>query len=195
MWTLAPDPGSTLQHRAPIDLAGLKGKDVGVNGVKTGGEILALQTLGGAGIDINDMKEVGIPYVDVRAVMGQRTVGVVVPADIFYHQMLDAGFESISNPVREYQGNVPVTVWTVKGDWVTAHGGAAGSFLASVREAVAFYGDLTNLAAAQKVGAMVNLVELAKAPKEFVPAGVALNVKEMQEGIDVMVYFGLLERP
>lgn len=177
------------------DLAGLKDTAIGVGGVKTGGDIPALQALDGAGIDINDVKEVGIPYAGMQAALEQGTVDAVVPADSFCHQMLDAGFESISNPVREYQGNMPVTVWTVKHDWVAAHGAASEGFLASMCEAVAFCEYPTNLAAVQKVDVMVNRVELAKVPKEFVLADVTLNVKEAQAGIDAMVHFGLLERP
>ena len=77
---------------------------------------IELQALEGAGVDVDSVKEVAIPYAGMQAALEQGTVDAVVPADSFYHQMVDAGFVSISNPVREYQGNMPVTVWTAKKD-------------------------------------------------------------------------------
>lgn len=176
------------------DLAGLKGKTIGVVGVKTGGDIPVLQALEGAGINIDDVKEVAIPYAGMQAALEQGTVDAVVPADSFYHQLLDAGFISISNPVREYQGNMPVTVWTAKTDWLDKNSATAEKFLAAMTEAVAFYEDPSNLAAVQKINATANQIDIAKAPKDFVPADVTINVKEAQDGIDAMVHFELMEK-
>lgn len=173
----------------------LAGKTIGVVGVKSGGDIPVLQALEGAGVDVNSVKEVAIPYAGMQAAVEQGTVDAVVPADSFYHQMIDAGFVSISNPVREYQGNMPVTVWTAKKDWLAGDGSvAAKKFVAAMDEAVTFYSDPANLAAVQKVNATVNQLDIAKAPKAFVPADVTFNVKEAQAGIDAMVHFGLLEK-
>lgn len=173
----------------------LAGKTIGVVGVKSGGDIPVLQALEGAGIDVNTVKEVAIPYAGMQAALEQGTVDAVVPADSFYHQMVDAGFVSISNPVREYQGNMPVTVWTAKKDWLAGEGSeAAKKFTAAMTEAVAFYSDPANLAAVQKVNATVNQIDAAKAPKAFVPADVTFNVAEAQAGIDAMVHFGLLDK-
>lgn len=176
------------------DLAGLKGKTIGVVGVKSGGDIPVLQALEGAGIDINDVKEVAIPYAGMQAALEQGTVDAVVPADSFYHQLIDAGFVSISNPVREYQGNMPVTVWTAKTDWLTTDGATAEKFLAAMKDAVVFYQDPANLAAVQKINATANQIDIAKAPKAFVPADVTFNVAEAQAGIDAMVHFGLMKK-
>lgn len=177
------------------DLEGLTGKTIGVVGVKSGGDIPVLQALEGAGVDVNSVKEVAIPYAGMQAALEQGTVDAVVPADSFYHQMVDAGFTPISSPVREYQASMPVTVWTGKADWVAGDGAAAASkFDAAMTEAVAFYSDPANLAAVQKVHAGVNQIDIAKAPKGFVPADVTINVKEAQSGIDAMVHFGLLEK-
>ena len=177
------------------DLPGLKGKTIGVVGVKSGGDIPVLQALEGAGIKIDEVKEVAIPYAGMQAALEQGTVDAVVPADSFYHQMLDAGFVSISNPVREYQGNMPVTVWTAKKDWLAKDGATAEKFVAAMTDAVSFYEDPANLAAVQKINATANQIDIAKAPKEFVPADVTFNVKEAQSGIDAMVHFGLLAKP
>ena len=176
------------------DLSGLKGKTIGVVGVKTGGDIPVLQALEGAGVNLDDVKEVAIPYAGMQAALEQGTVDAVVPADSFYHQLLDAGFKSISNPVREYQGNMPVTVWTAKTDWLGKNSETAEKFLAAMTDAVAFYEDPANLADIQKINATANQIDVSEAPKEFVPADVTFNVKEAQDGIDAMVHFGLMEK-
>lgn len=191
----AENSGVVVSKKSGItDLAGLKGKTIGVVGVKTGGDIPVLQALEGAGINVSDVKEVAVPYSGMQAALEQGTVDAVVPADSFYHQMIAAGFVSISNPVREYQANMPVTVWTAKKDWLAANAAPAEKFLAAMTEAVAFYEDPANLAAVQKVNATVNQIDVAKAPKAFVPADVTINEKEAQAGIDAMVHFGLLKK-
>lgn len=175
-------------------LADLKGKTIGVVGVKSGGDIPVLQALEGAGVMLNEAKEVAVPYAGMQAALEQGTVDAVVPADSFYHQMLDAGAVSISNPVREYQGNMPVTVWTAKQDWLGSNAETATKFISAMEKAVAFYGDEKNLESIQAINAKVNQIDVAKAPKAFVPADVTFNKAEAQSGIDAMVHFGLVAK-
>ncbi|WP_371130870.1 ABC transporter substrate-binding protein [Arthrobacter sp. SDTb3-6] len=187
--------GVLVSKRSGItSLKGLAGKTIGVVGVKSGGDIPVLQALEGAGVDVNGVKEVAIPYSGMQAALEQGTVDAVVPVDQFYRQMLGAGFVSISNPVREYQANMPVTVWTAKKDWLASNGAEATKFVAAMKEAVAYYKDPANLAAVQKVNAEVNQIDVAKAPKAFVPADTTINEAEAQAGIDAMVHFGLLKK-
>lgn len=176
-------------------LADLKGKTIGVVGVKSGGDIPVLQALEGAGVKLDEAKEVAIPYAGMEAALEQGTVDAVVPADSFYHQMRDSGYKSISNPVREYQGNMPVTVWTAKKDWLDSNAESANKFLSAMKQAVAFYEDEANLKTVQEAHAKVNQIDVAKAPKEFVPADVTFNKAEAQSGIDAMVHFGLVANP
>jgi NitT/TauT family transport system substrate-binding protein len=176
-------------------LADLKGKTIGVMGVKSGGDIPVLQALEGAGVSPDDVKEVAVPYSGMQAAVEQKTVDAVVPADSFYHQMVEAGYRTISNPVREYQANMPVTVWTSTNEWLAGNGETAGKFVAAMEDAAEFYNDDANLAAIQEVHAKVNQIDVAKAPKAFVPVSVPINVKEAQSGIDAMEHFGLLNDP
>lgn len=176
-------------------LSDLKGKTIGVVGVKSGGDIPVLQALEGAGISVDEVSEVAIPYAGMQAALEQKTVDAVVPADSFYHQMLDAGFISISNPVREYQGNMPVTVWTAKQDWVGENAETANKFLSAMEEAVGFYEDDANLEKVREVHAQVNQIDASGAPTDFVPADVTVNKAEAQSGIDAMVHFGLMAQP
>lgn len=173
-------------------LAGLEGKTIGVVGVNTGGDIPVLQALEGAGVDVDTVKEVAIPYSGMQAALEQGTVDAVVPADSFYHQMLDAGFVSISNPVREYQANMPVTVWTARTDWLSNNGDDAKKFIDAMDEAIEMYEDPANLDLVKEMHATVNQIDPSAAPETYVPADATINLAEAQSGIDAMEHFGLL---
>lgn len=175
------------------DLSDLEGKAIGVVGVNTGGDIPVLQAIEGAGLDADDVDRVAIPYSGMQAALEQGTVDAVVPADSFYHQMLDAGFVSISNPVREYQGNMPVTVWTARQDWLDENGEVAQKFTAAMDEAIAMYEDPDHLDLVKEMHAEVNQIDPSEAPESYVPADVTLNLGEAQSGIDAMANFGLID--
>jgi len=176
------------------DLGDLKGKTIGVVGVKSGGDIPVLQALEAAGVKENEIKEVAVPYAGMEAALEQGTVDAVVPADSFYHQMSEKGYKTISNPVQEFQSNMPVTVWTVQKQWLEQNAETAKKFTDAMTDAVKFYQDPANLEEVRKVHAEANQIDIAKAPKTFVPADVTFNVAEAQAGIDAMVHFGLIEK-
>ncbi|GAB2746486.1 ABC transporter substrate-binding protein [Sinomonas soli] len=187
--------GVVVAKDSPIKgLKDLAGKTIGVVGVKTGGDIPVLQALEGAGVDVSTVKEVAVPYAGMQAALERKTVDAVVAADSFYHQILSAGYVSISNPVREYQANMPVTVWTSTAQWLAQNAAAAKKFDDAMAEAVAYYSDPSHLEDVRKVYATVNQVDISKAPKTFVPADVTFNVKEAQDGVDAMKHFGLLQK-
>lgn len=188
--------GVLVAEDSPIKtLADLKGKTIGVVGVKTGGDIPVLQALEDSGVSVEDVKEVAVPYAGMEAAVEQNTVDAVVPADSFYHQMIESGYRSISNPVREYQANMPVTVWTSTNEWLASNGETAGKFVAAMEDAAEFYNDDANLAAVQEIHAKTNQIDVAEAPAAFVPVSVPVNIKEAQSGIDAMEHFGLLTDP
>jgi NitT/TauT family transport system substrate-binding protein len=176
------------------ELKQLEGKTIGVVGVKSGGDIPVLQALEAAGVSVDSVKEVAIPYSGMEAALEQKTVDAVVPADSFYHQMQEKGYVSISSPVKEFQANMPVTVWTAQKAWLGQNGSTAEKFLGAMEKAVADYNDPNNLEAVRAVYAKVNQADIAKAPKSFVPADVTFNVAEAQAGIDAMEHFGLLKK-
>lgn len=175
------------------DLGDLKGKTIGVVGVKSGGDIPVLQALEAAGVPESEITEVAVPYAGMEAALEQGTVDAVVPADSFYHQMTEKGYKTISNPVQEFQSNMPVTVWTVQKQWLQQNSETATQFTDAMTEAVEFYQDPANLEEVRKVHAEVNQIDVEKAPKSFVPADVTFNIAEAQSGIDAMVHFGLVE--
>jgi NitT/TauT family transport system substrate-binding protein len=174
----------------------LKGKTIGVVGVKTGSDIPVLQAIEDAGLNVEDIKEVAIPYSGMQAAIEQKTVDAVVPADTFYHQMIDAGYKSIASPVLEYQANMPVTVWTATKEWAAANPGTAEKFNEAMQKAQEFYSDKANVDAVKAVTAEVNQVDAVKVNADnYVPVSVAVNTKTGQAGIDAMEHFGLVENP
>ncbi|NKX54214.1 ABC transporter substrate-binding protein [Arthrobacter mobilis] len=177
-------------------IADLKGKTIGVVGVKTGSDIPVLQAIEDAGLKVEDIKEVAIPYSGMQAAIEQKTVDAVVPADTFYHQMIDAGYTSIANPVLDYQANMPVTVWTATKEWVAANPGTAEKFNDAMEKAAEFYSDKANIDEVKALTAEVNQVDVSQVDAgNYVPVSVAVNTTTGQAGIDAMEHFGLVKDP
>lgn len=173
----------------------LKGKTIGVIGVKTGSDLPVFQALEDAGVAADEFNEVSIPYAGMQAALETGTVDAVVPSDIFYHQMIAAGFPSIGNPVREYQGNQPGTLWLSTAQWTETNAATAQAFVAAMEDAVAFYSDESNLEEVQKIHAEVNQIPVDQAPAEFALADTAFDAKASQSGLDAMARFKLIDHP
>lgn len=176
-------------------LKDLKGKTVGVVGIKTGSDIPLFQALEAVGINEGEFSEVSVPYAGMQAALEQHTVDAVLPSGTFYQQMIDAGFTSLANPIREFQGNQPGTLWVATDQWLGANAETAQKFVDAMRDAVSFYQDPENLEAVRKTNAEVNQIDVDKAPTTFVPASVDFNIAESQSGLDAMAHFGLIEKP
>lgn len=176
-------------------LEDLEGRTIGVVGVNTGSDIPVLQALEAVGVDASTVSQIEIPYAGMEAALEQDTVDAVVPTDTFYHQMVEAGYPVLSNPVREYQGNMPGTVWMATEDWLSDNAETAEAFLAAMEQAVAFYEDENNIDSVKAAYAEVNQVDTSEAPDTFVPADVTINRAESQAGIDAMVHFDLMQNP
>ncbi|MFC9935235.1 ABC transporter substrate-binding protein [Glutamicibacter sp. NPDC127525] len=176
-------------------LADLKGKTIGVIGVKTGSDLPVFQALEDAGVGADEFSEVGMPYAGMQAAVETGTVDAVVPSDVFYHQMVAAGFPSLGNPVREYQGNQPGTLWLSTSQWSGANPDTAKAFVSAMKEAVEFYSDAANLEEVQKIHAEVNQIPVEKAPTRFALAGTAFDAEASQSGLDAMARFELIDKP
>ncbi len=188
--------GVMVRADSGIDsLDDLEGKVIGVQGVKSGGDIPVLQALEAAGVDIKDVTEVAIPYSGMEAALEQNTVDAVVPADSYFHQMEKAGYKSIASPVRDYQASMPVTVWSATDIWVAENGDTAEKFIAAMEKSVAFYSDEANLEEVRAITAEVNNKELDEVGTSYVPASVPINVAEAQAGIDAIEHFELVSDP
>jgi NitT/TauT family transport system substrate-binding protein len=177
-------------------VADLKGKNVAVVGVNTGGDIPMLQAAAAAGIDPKSITEIAVPYAGMQAALEQGTVDAAFAADTFYHQLIDAGFKSIASPVREFQGNMPVTVWAATDAWLKSNPGTAKKFNDAMTKAATFYTDPANVKAIVDITARIKQVDAAKVnPKSYVPVNISINLATGQAGIDAMKDLGFVSKP
>ena len=113
----------------------------------------------------------------MQAALEQGTVDAAFVADSYYHQLVDAGFKSIASPVREFQGNMPVTVWAATEPWLKSNPGTAKKFNEAMEKAAKFYSDPANSAAIVAISARVKQVDAAKInPKAYVPVNTSINL-------------------
>jgi ABC-type nitrate/sulfonate/bicarbonate transport system substrate-binding protein len=193
----ADNSGIIIPKNSPIKtVADLKGKNVGVNGVNTGGDIPMLQAAKAAGIDPKSLTEIAIPYAGMQAALEQGTVDAVFTADSYYHQLVDAGFKSIASPVREFQGNMPVTVWAATDAWLKSNPGTAKKFNEAMAKAATFYNDPANAQTIVDITARVKEVDASKVnPRAYVPVNTSINLSTGQAGIDAMKDLGFVSKP
>ena len=193
----ADNSGIVIPKNSPIKtVADLKGKNVAVNGVNTGGDIPMLQAARAAGIEPKSITEVAVPYAGMQAALEQGTVDAAFVADSYYHQLVDAGFKSIASPVREFQGNMPVTVWAATEPWLKSNPGTAKKFNEAMEKAAKFYSDPANSASIVAISARVKQVDAAKInPKAYVPVNTSINLTSGQAGIDAMEELGFVKDP
>lgn len=193
----ADNSGIVIPKNSPIKtVADLKGKNVAVNGVNTGGDIPMLQAAKAAGLEPKALTEIAVPYAGMQAALEQGTVDAAFVADSYYHQLVDAGFTSIASPVREFQGNMPVTVWAATQAWLQSNPGTAKKFNAAMEKAAKFYADPANSASIVGISARVKQVDSAKInPKAYVPVNTAINLSTGQAGIDAMKDLGFVSNP
>lgn len=193
----ADNSGILIPKNSDINsVADLKGKNVAVVGVNTGGDIPMLQAAAAAGIDPKSITEIAIPYAGMQAALEQGTVDAAFAADTYYHQLIDAGFKSIASPVREFQGNMPVTVWAATDAWLTSNPGTAKKFNDAMTKAAAFYEDPANVQAIVDITARVKEVDASTVnPKSYVPVNTSINLPTGQAGIDAMKDLGFVTKP
>lgn len=174
----------------------LKGKNIAVVGVNTGGDIPMLQAAAAAGIDPKSITEIAIPYAGMQAALEQGTVDAAFATDSFYHQLVAAGFKSIASPVREFQGNMPVTVWAATDAWLKANPGTGKKFNEAMTKAAKFYGDPANSKTVVDITARVKGIDASKVnPKAYVPVNTSINLSTGQAGIDAMKDLGFVSKP
>lgn len=189
--------GILIPKKSSINsVADLKGKNVAVVGVNTGGDIPMLQAAAAAGIDPKSITEIAVPYAGMQAALEQGTVDAAFAADTYYHQMVGAGFKSIASPVREFQGNMPVTVWAATDAWLKSNPGTAKKFNEAMTKAAKFYTDPANVKAVVDITARVKQVDPSKVdPKSYVPVNTSINLATGQAGIDAMKDLGFVNKP
>lgn len=189
--------GIVVKQDSPIQsVADLQGKNVAVNGVKSGGDIPMLQAVEAAGGDWTTVNEIGIPYSGMQTALEQGTVDAAFPADSFYQQAVEAGFRVIANPVREFQAGMPVTAWAASDAWVAENPGTATKFTEAMAKAVDFYMDSANAEVLAQIVADVKQISIEQARATVhAPMQVEVNVQRAQDLSDDYMEFGIITTP
>lgn len=190
--------GVLVREDSPIKtVADLEGKSVAVVGIGTGTEIPLFLAAVDAGIENPEtsITQVAIPYAGMQASIESGTVDAYFPADSFYFQMLEAGAREIANPVREFQGGNPTTIWTASDKWLADNGDTIERFETAMVQAFEFYMDPANEDATLQVRADHLDVPLEELPtRVLVPMSVDINGEALQTQLDaVSKYSGMPE--
>ncbi|MDE8587802.1 ABC transporter substrate-binding protein [Arthrobacter sp. NQ4] len=178
------------------DLSGLKGKTIAFNSLGSGGNVPVLQALTDAGVNLDTVKQVALPYASMRTALSSSQVDAIFPADSFYNQVIsDASFHVIANPSRQYRAGLGITLWAATDPWLQTNGETAKKFNEAMAKAVAFYNDPGNADAVYKVRSEVtgNSIENSKGP--LVEQQVAVDPKVSQETTDALKKFGMASKP
>jgi NitT/TauT family transport system substrate-binding protein len=178
------------------EISDLENKTVAMVGVNTGGDIPMLQAMAAQGGDPASIKQVAVPYAGMQAALEQGTVDAAFPADSYYHQMVEAGYRVVSNPIREYQAYSAGTLWAATSSWLEENPDSAVKFSAAMKKAINYYNEPANIDTVRGVTARVNAVEVADVdPKKYAPMSSDFYVDAGQELVDAYEDLGLVETP
>lgn len=175
-------------------VADLAGRTVGVVGIGNGAEIpLFLQAIDeGMADPATEINQVAIPYPGMQAALESGTVDAVFPTDPFYFQMLEAGARQVAAPVREYQGNSPITIWTASTQWIEENTETVEAFQDAMERAFEFYSLEENKERVLEVRAEHLQTEVSKVSQVITPMSLAINIPELQTQLDAMNEFGFM---
>lgn len=180
---VAPDSGIT-------DMSQLEGKTIGVTGINTGGSLPFMQSLEDAGVALDSVTQVQIPFSGMQAALEQGTVDAAFAVDQAYHQMIAAGYPAIASPTKDVQANMPVTVWVAQEPWLAENADIVEAFVASMAEADAMY--MEDDALAREIHAEVNQIPVEEVTQNLVPISTVINVNPAQRGLDSAAHFGVI---
>lgn len=178
------------------DLSGLEGKTIAFNSLGSGGNVPVLQALTDAGVNLDSVKQVALPYASMRTSLSSSQVDAIFPSDSFYNQVIsDDSFHVIANPSREYRAGLGITLWAATNPWLQQNGETAKKFNEAMAKAVAFYNDDANVDAVYEVRSEVtgNSIEDSKGP--LVEQQVAIDPEVSQKTTEALEKFGMISNP
>lgn len=178
------------------DLSGLEGKTIAFNSLGSGGNVPALQALSDAGVNLDSVEQVALPYASMRTSLSSSQVDAVFPSDSFYNQVIsDESFHVISNPSREYRAGLGITMWAATEAWLQEDAETAEKFNEAMAKAVDLYNDDANADMVYEVRSKVtgNSIEDVKGP--LVEQQVAVDPEVSQKTTDALEKFGMVSNP
>lgn len=179
-------PDSSLKS-----IADLKGKTLGVLGIRTGSDIGVLLAAEAAGISADSITEVAIPYSGMQAALETGQVDAVMVTDPYYSQMVEAGNVDLGD-VNEFTNGLPSTLWAATTEWLKSHEKAAEAFVAAMKKADAYY--KAHPDEAKQITAKVSKIDVSKVPE---PATISLSidVAKAKKNIKDLEHLGYVENP
>lgn len=193
----ADNSGIMVRPDSGIDsVSDLAGKTVGMVSINSGGDIPMLQAMAAEGGDPSAITQVNVPYAGMEAALEQGTVDAVFPADNFYHQMVDAGYTVLSNPIREYQAYSAGTLWAATDKWLAANPETAEKFSAAMSAAISYYSDPANVESVRAITAGVKSIDVEDVdPATYATLDSAFYPDAGQDLVDAYQDLGLITEP
>lgn len=178
------------------DLSDLEGKTIAFNSLGSGGNVPVLQALTDAGVNLDSVEQVALPFASMRTSLSGSQVDAIFPSDSFYTQVIsDDSFQVLAHPSREYRAGLGITLWSATDSWLQENGETAEKFNEAMAKAVDFYNDEANVDAVYEVRSEVtgNSIEDVKGP--LVEQQVAIDPEVSQKTTDALKEFGMISNP
>lgn len=178
------------------DLSDLEGKTIAFNSLGSGGNVPVLQALTDAGVNLDKVEQVALPFASMRTSLSGSQVDAIFPSDSFYSQVIsDDSFQVLAHPSREYRAGLGITLWAATDTWLKENGETAEKFNEAMEKAVDFYNDEANVDAVYEVRSEVtgNSIEDVKGP--LVEQQVAIDPEVSQKTTDALEEFGMISTP
>lgn len=178
------------------DLSGLEGKTIAFNSLGSGGNVPVLQALTDAGVDLDSVEQVALPFASMRTSLSNSQVDAIFPSDSFYNQVTsDESVLEIANPSREYRGGLGITLWAVTETWLQENEETAEKFNEAMGNAIDFYNDEANLDQVYEIRSQVtgNPIEDVQSP--LVEQQLAIDPEVSQLTTDALAEFGMVSNP
>lgn len=178
------------------ELSQLEGKTIAFNSLGSGGNVPAQQALSDAGVNLDGVEYVALPYASMRTALTNGQVDAIFPSDSFYNQVTsDEDNLVIANPSREYRGGLGITLWAGTGPWLEQNGETAEKFNEAMEKAVDFYNDEANVDAVYEVRSEVTGSPIDEVKSPLVEQRLAIDPEVSQNTTDALEEFGMVENP
>ena len=178
------------------DVADLQGKTIAFNSLNSGGNVPVLQSLKDAGVDLESVEQVALPFASMQTSLTNKQVDAIFPSDSFYAQILkDDSFEVIANPSREYRSDLGITLWAATEAWLAENGDTAEKFNEAMAKAIDFYNDENNVDAVYEVRSEVTGQALEDVKSPLIGQQLEIDPEVSQSTTDALEEFGLVSNP
>ncbi|MGO1543790.1 MAG: ABC transporter substrate-binding protein [Gulosibacter sp.] len=178
------------------EVADLEGKTIAFNSIGSGGNVPVLQALEDAGVDLESVEQVAIPFASMQAALEGSQVDAVFPSDSFFAQMTgNEEFVEIAHPSREYRGGLGITLWSATDSWLAENAETATKFNEAMAAATEFYNEPENTQVVYEIRAQVSGQPIEDVQGPLVIFDPAIDATVSQATTDALEEFGFVTEP